>query len=118
VDAHFAGDKRNVIAKNPVSDAVKVGGTAYELRDVPSEKTPQKRLGNLGDTEPMHELSDDEIHLLKHYGESERVIGGPERTTVHQRLLALGYIREQSVNIGELLIIVTDEGRTALRSLS
>jgi hypothetical protein len=66
----------------------------------------------------MHELSGDELHLLKHYGESERVIGGLERTTVHQRLLALGYIREQSVNIMELLIIVTDEGRTALRSLS
>jgi len=59
----------------------------------------------------MHELTEDERSLLRHYCERERVINGLQRTPTHLRLLDLGYIKEQSVNIQDLLIIVTDVGR-------
>jgi hypothetical protein len=44
-------------------------------------------------------LSNIERQLLHHYSERERVIGG-RRTTQHQRLLAVGYIREQTPPTG------------------
>jgi hypothetical protein len=59
----------------------------------------------------MHDLTEDERRLLKHYCERERVITGLQRTHAHLRLLDLGYIEEQSVNIQDLLIVVTDAGR-------
>jgi hypothetical protein len=36
------------------------------------------------------------------------------RSLQHRRLLALGYIREQSLNIRELLITLTPAGHAAL----
>ena len=39
-----------------------------------------------------------------------------ERTATHQHLLSKGYIEERSVNLQDLLIIVTEAGRTALSS--
>jgi hypothetical protein len=59
----------------------------------------------------MHKLTEDERNLLKHYRERERVISGLQRTRAHLRLLDLGYIEEQSVNLQDLLIVVTDAGR-------
>jgi hypothetical protein len=75
----------------------------------------KSRIRGLSD---MHELSNDERNLLRHYAEDDRVIGGLQRTPAHQHLLRIGYIREQSVDIQDLLIIVTDAGRRALRSAS
>jgi hypothetical protein len=62
------------------------------------------------------ELSNDERSLLRYYGEAERVISGLQRTFVHQHLLSIGYIEEQPVNLQDLLIVVTDAGREALRA--
>jgi hypothetical protein len=59
----------------------------------------------------MHELTEDERNLLRHYCERERVISGLDRTHAHLRLLDLGYIKEQSVNVQDLLIVMTDAGR-------
>jgi hypothetical protein len=59
----------------------------------------------------MHELTEDERRLFGHYCERERVISGLQRTQAHLRLLDLGYIKEQAVNIQDLLITVTDVGR-------
>jgi hypothetical protein len=61
-------------------------------------------------------LSNIEWQLLHHYSERERVIDGPERSLQHQRLLALGYIREQKINLSipGRLIVVTPAGRAAL----
>ena len=42
-------------------------------------------------------ISDIERQLLHHY--SERVIRAMRRSLQHRHLLALGYIREQSLNI-------------------
>ena len=66
----------------------------------------------------MHELSNDERNLLRHYAEHDRVISGLQRTHAHRHLLGVGYIREQSLNVKDLLITVTDAGRKALRSAS
>jgi hypothetical protein len=46
----------------------------------------------------MHELSDDERNLLRYYAETERIIHGPARGTVHQHLLGMGYIEEGTVD--------------------
>jgi hypothetical protein len=60
-------------------------------------------------------LSKIERQLLHHYSERERVISG-KRTTQHERLLAIGYIREQRVhpNTSDRRIIVTATGYAAL----
>jgi hypothetical protein len=60
-------------------------------------------------------LTDGEVRLLKHYSERERVIKGLQRTAEHQRLLALGYINEEHLNMQDLRITVTDTGRALLR---
>ena len=59
-------------------------------------------------------ISDIERQLLHHYSERERVIRAMRRSLQHRHLLALGYIREQSLNIRELLITLTPEGFAAL----
>ena len=64
----------------------------------------------------MADLSDDERNLLRHYAEAERVISGPERTATYQHLLSRGYIEERPVNLQDLMIVVTEAGRTALSS--
>jgi hypothetical protein len=60
-------------------------------------------------------LSDIERQLLRHYAQRRPIIKG-KRTAQHQRLLALGYIREQRVhpNTPDRLIIVTPAGHAAL----
>jgi hypothetical protein len=59
-------------------------------------------------------LSDIERQLLCHYSERERTIRG-QRTAQHQRLLALGYIREQlHPNTSDRRIIVTPAGHAVL----
>jgi hypothetical protein len=62
----------------------------------------------------MHELSDEERKLLRYYENDKRVVGGLQRSPIHQRLLRMSYIKEQSVNLSDLLIILTDAGREAL----
>jgi hypothetical protein len=64
----------------------------------------------------MPKLADEERQLLRYYGERERVISGPQRTASHQVLLDLGYIKEQPVNLQDLLIVVTEAGRRVLSS--
>jgi hypothetical protein len=59
-------------------------------------------------------ISDIERQLLRHYSERERVVRAMRRSLQHQRLLALGYIREQTLNIRELLITLTPAGHAAL----
>jgi hypothetical protein len=59
-------------------------------------------------------VSDIERELLHHYSVRERVVRGMRRSLQHRRLLALGYIREQSLNIRELLITLTPAGHAAL----
>jgi hypothetical protein len=59
-------------------------------------------------------LSNIECQLLRHYSEEERLIGKHARSQQHLRLLALGYIREHVVDAGNLLVIVTAAGLTAL----
>jgi hypothetical protein len=58
--------------------------------------------------------SDIERQLLRHYSEDERLIGKQARSQQHSRLLALGYIREHVVDAGNLLIVVSAAGLTAL----
>ena len=58
----------------------------------------------------------DERQLLRYYGERERVISGPQRGPAHQLLWDLGYIKEQPVNLQELLIVVMERGRKILSS--
>jgi hypothetical protein len=64
----------------------------------------------------MRELSNDERNLLRYYAERDRVINTRDRTSDHQHLLGVGYIKERGVNIQELLISATEAGRQALRS--
>jgi hypothetical protein len=59
-------------------------------------------------------LSDIERRLLQHYIEDERIISGRVRSQQHIRLLALGYIREDPIDTGNLLITVTRAGYAAL----
>ena len=59
-------------------------------------------------------MSDVERQLLHYYNERERVTWGRRRSLQHQRLLAFGYIREQRLNIRELVITLTAAGLAAL----
>jgi hypothetical protein len=59
-------------------------------------------------------ISDIERQLLNYYSERGRVIRAMRRSIQHQRLLALGYIREQSLDIREMLITLTPAGFAAL----
>jgi len=75
--------------------------------------------GPKGEPDPppkMRKLANEERQLLRYYGERERVISGPQRNVSHQLLLDLGYIKEQPVNLQELLIVVTETGRKVLSS--
>jgi hypothetical protein len=66
----------------------------------------------------MRELSNDERNLLRYYAERDRVINARDRTSDHQHLSGIGYIKEHAVNIQELLISVMEAGRQVLRSPS
>jgi hypothetical protein len=66
----------------------------------------------------MKALSDDERNLLRHYAETERIIHGPVRGTVHQHLLNSGLIEEPTVDTRGALVVVTAAGRKALRHRS
>lgn len=59
-------------------------------------------------------ISEIERQLLRHYSERERTARTTRRSYQHQRLLALGFIREQNLNIGEVLITLTPAGYAAL----
>jgi hypothetical protein len=45
----------------------------------------------------MNKLSDDERNLLRYYAETERIIHGLERGSVHRHLLRSCYIEERTV---------------------
>jgi hypothetical protein len=62
----------------------------------------------------MAELTDVEMHLLEQLAKRERVVSGPERPQGIQRLVELGYVLEESLNIQELRFTITDAGRSAL----
>ena len=62
----------------------------------------------------MHNLTDEEIALLKHYQTRERVETEPLRSKAQQRLLNLGYIEEQTLNLMDSRIAITADGRSAL----
>ena len=59
-------------------------------------------------------MSEIERQLLQHYSERRRIIWPVRRSLQHQRLLAYGYIREQSLNIRELWVTLTPAGQAAL----
>ncbi len=59
-------------------------------------------------------LSEIERQLLHYYSQRERIFRAVRRSIQHQRLLALGYIREQSLNIRELVVTLTPAGYAAL----
>ena len=65
----------------------------------------------------MHNLTDEEIALLKHYRRRERVETEPLRSKAQQRLLNLGYIDEQPLNLMDSRIAITADGRSALLDL-
>jgi hypothetical protein len=62
----------------------------------------------------MRKLANEERQLLRY--ERERVISGLQRAPAHRLLLDLGYIKEQPVDLQELLIVVTETGRKVLSS--
>jgi hypothetical protein len=62
----------------------------------------------------MAHLTNEEAALLKYYRAGERVIIGLERNQAHQRLLRLGYIEEQLLNLMDLRVGITTDGRSAL----
>jgi hypothetical protein len=62
----------------------------------------------------MAHLTNEEAALLKHYRAGERVIVGLERNQAHQRLLKLGYIAEHPLNLMDLRVGITTDGRSAL----
>jgi hypothetical protein len=62
----------------------------------------------------MPELSQGERHLLEQLAERERVVTGPQRPEGIQRLVELGYVREEHLNIQDLRFTITDAGRAAL----
>ena len=62
----------------------------------------------------MAHLTSEEAALLKHYRAGERVIIGPERDQAHERLLKLGYIEEYPLNLMDLRVGITTDGRSAL----
>ena len=59
-------------------------------------------------------LSEIERQLLQHYSERQRIICSVRRSLQHQRLLAYGYIREQSLNIRQQWVTLTPAGQAAL----
>jgi hypothetical protein len=59
-------------------------------------------------------LSEIERQLLQYYSDGQRMIWPVRRSLQHQRLLAYGYIREQSLNIRELQVTLTPAGHAAL----
>jgi hypothetical protein len=59
-------------------------------------------------------LSEIEKHLLLHYSEGECFISPRLRSHQHRRLVAFGYIREDVIDIGNLLVRVTPTGYAAL----
>jgi hypothetical protein len=59
-------------------------------------------------------LTNQEAALLKYYRVGERAIIGPERNQAHERLLKLGYIEEQPLNLMESRVGITTDGRSAL----
>ena len=58
----------------------------------------------------------DERKLLRYYAETDRIIHGLVRGTLHQHLLRMGYIEERKVKPQDLLIVVTEAGQKVLRS--
>jgi hypothetical protein len=65
----------------------------------------------------MPNLTDEEIALLKHYRKGEQVATEPQRSQVQRRLLKLGYIEEQALNLMDSRIAITADGRSALLDL-
>jgi hypothetical protein len=65
----------------------------------------------------MPNLTDEEIALLKHYRKGERLVTEPQRSIAQQRLLKLGYIEEQALNLMESRFAITADGRSALLDL-
>jgi hypothetical protein len=59
-------------------------------------------------------LSDIERHLLLQYIEGKRIVRRNPRSQQHRRLLAFRYIKEHVIDLGSLLIIVTEAGYAAL----
>ena len=57
---------------------------------------------------------DEERLLLRQLAERERVVSGPQRPQGIQRLVELGYVREESLNIQDLRFSITDSGRSVL----
>jgi hypothetical protein len=62
----------------------------------------------------MPELTDEETQLLQQLKERERVVSGPHRPRSIQRLVDLGYVHEERLNIQDLRFTITDAGRAAL----
>ena len=62
----------------------------------------------------MPNLTDEERLLLRQLAERERVVSRPQRPQGIQRLVELGYVREESLNIQDLRFSITDSGRSAL----
>jgi len=62
----------------------------------------------------MTELTHEEKQLLQQLNERERVVSGPQRPRSIQRLVDLGYVREERLNIQDLRFTITDAGRAAL----
>jgi len=62
----------------------------------------------------MPNLTDEERLLLRQLAERERVVSGPQRPQGIQRLVELGYVREESLNIQDLRFSITDSGRSVL----
>jgi len=65
----------------------------------------------------MKHLTCEETALLRQYKVGSQVIIGLELSEAHQRLLKLGYIEEQPLNLMDLRISITADGRSALLDL-
>ena len=66
----------------------------------------------------MSRLLSDERNLLRYYAETQRILHGPERGAVHQRLLRMGYIEEKTFGLKDAVVVVTQPGRAALGFVS
>ena len=64
----------------------------------------------------LTKLTDNKLDRLVHYSERARVINGLQRDAIHQRLLELGYIREGALNLQDLEITITNDGRSLLNA--
>jgi hypothetical protein len=67
----------------------------------------------LGERYNMPKLTDEERRLLQQLSERERIVSGLQRPQGIQRLVDLGYVREESLNIQDLRFTITDAGRGA-----